>query len=49
MGYAYRGTGLVDMLTAGTTGPVCVNAQVFFIYFNIDGIIEFGENKNRGK
>ena len=49
MGEAHGRVGLVDMLPAGSAGAVGVDPEIGFIDLNLDGVVNFGINEDRGK
>ena len=49
MGNPHRGVRGVDVLAALARGPVSVNAQFIGLDIDVDGIVDFGADENRGK
>jgi hypothetical protein len=49
MGEAHRGIGFVDVLPAGAAGAIRVDAQIGFVNFHLDGVIDFRINEQRSK
>ena len=49
VGQAHGGVGFVDVLAAGATGAESVNANVRWVDIDLDRIIDFGVDKDRGE
>ena len=46
---AHRAVGAVDMLPTGTRGAVGIDAEVFFVDFNMDVVVDDREYPDGGK
>ena len=49
MGNAHGGIGRVDVLAAGASRSIGVNAQILFVDVNFDVFVDFGIDKKRCK
>ena len=49
MGEAHGGIGFIDVLPAGAAGAIRVDAQIGFVNFDLDGVIDFRINEQRSK
>ncbi len=49
MGNADGRVGFVDVLAAGAAGAKGVDAQVFFVHIDINGVVDFRVDEHRGK